>query len=329
MNIEQELKKIVPNSLIEYIEKDRTFEEYFNITAGKERNLLINLVKYITGKKIEEQLQDMIFSKEEIEKNILFKELDRKLYLDIFFKIDGKNYRLNDSEIEKLKEWIENYEKNKDDKNYSLEESLKNIYFKLENMLTSGNMDYETFKKLIAQGIDLAKELHWKYLPIYDEQMIVNRNYLPEDISNYYDHYHAIEDLYEYIFKINRIELKDKNGDETLNKELNFKVYTARWNGYDSYRIKRTIYGWYVAHISIDGPSTKGGEGTLFENLDHDSVFYPRKGVSSALEKLWKLADDGEIDFQELQRRLQEIADWISDVERNLRKKQPEWCNYY
>lgn len=323
MNIEEKLEELVPKSLIKYIKKDRTFEEYFNITDGKKRNLLVNLAKYLieNGK----SLSDIIFTPEEIEKKILFKELDRKLYLDIFFKKDGENYKLNDSEIEKLKEWIENYEKNKDDKNYSLEESLKNIYLKLENMLTSGNMDYETFKKLIAQGVDLAKELHWKYLPIYDEQMIVNRNYLPEDISNYYDHYHAIEDLYEYIFKINRIELKDKNGDETLNKELNFKVYTARWNGYDSYTVQRKIYGWDVDH----NPSTKDGEGSLFDNLNHDSVFYPQKGISFALENLWKLADDGEIDFKELQRRLQEIADWISDVERNLRKKQPEWCNYY
>lgn len=326
MSIEEKLKKLVPNSLIEYIEKDRLFEDYFNITAGKERNLRINIVKYIIGKEKEEELKDIVFTPEKIEKNILLKKLDRKVYLEIFFKKDGENYKLNGSEIVRLKEWIEEHKKNKD---CLLDNKLKDIYFELNNMLTSGNMNYSIFNNLIDQGIQLAKKLHWKYLPIYDEQMIANRNCLPEDISNYYNHYHAIEDLYEDIFKINRIELKDKNGDETLEKELNFKVYTARWNGYDSYRVKRTIYGWYIAHISIDGPSTKGGEGSLFENLDHDSVFYPRKGVSSALEKLWKLADDNEINLQELQYKLQEIADWISDVERNLRKKQPEWCNYY
>lgn len=326
MNIEQKLENLTPNSLKDYIKEDRTFEEYFNITVGKERNLLINLVKYIIENKNKEQLEDITFTQEEVEENILFKELDRKVYLDIFFKKDGENYKLNNSEIRKLKEWLD---KNEDNKNSSLERDLENIYFELNNMLTSGNMNYSIFNNLIDQGIQLAKKLHWKYLPIYDEQMIANRNCLPEDISNYYNHYHAIEDLYEDIFKINRIELKDKNGDETLEKELNFKVYTARWNGYDSYRVKRTIYGWYIAHISIDGPSTKGGEGSLFENLNHDSVFYPRKGVSFALEKLWKLADDGEIDLQKLRDKLQEIADWISDVERNLRKKQPEWCNYY
>lgn len=325
MNIEKKLNDLPIVFLKKYLQKEnKNLEEYFNITDGKKRNLLVNLAKYLI--KNGKSLSGIMFTLEEIEKNILFKELDRKVYLDIFFKKDGENYKLNDSEIEKLKDWIN---KNEDNKNSSLEENLKNIYFELENMLTSGNIDYETFNKLVAQGINLAKELHWKYLPIYDEQMIANRNYLPEDISNYYNHYHAIEDLYEYIFKINRIELKDKNGYETLNKKLNFKVYTARWNGYDSYRIERTIYGWYAAHISIDGPSTKGGEGSLFKILDHDSVFYPRKGVSSALKKLWKLADDNEINLQELQYKLQEIADWISDVERNLRKKQPEWCNYY
>ncbi|MGL5049203.1 MAG: hypothetical protein ACRC6E_01045 [Fusobacteriaceae bacterium] len=331
MNIKRKLKDLPIVFLEKYIKEDgRTLEEYFNITDGKKRNLLINLVKYIITKESEKQPEDIIFSKEEIEKNILFKELDRTLYLDEFFKKSGKNYKLKNLDITKLKEWIKNYERNKENKDCLLDkESLKKNYDKLKDMLTSGNIDHTKFNVLIDEVITLAQKLHWKYLPIYDEQMIENRGLLPEDIKNYYNHYHAIEDLYEYIFDINKIELKDKNGDETLNKELNFKVYTARWNGYDSYRIERTIYGWNVAHISIGGESTKGGEGSLFNNLDHDSVFYPKKGVSFALEKLWKLADDNEINLQELQYKLQEIADWISDVERNLRKKQPDWCNYY
>lgn len=323
MNIKEKLGDLPIFFLEKYIEEDgRTLEEYFNITNGKKRNLLVNLVKYIMAKESNQELENIIFLEEEIEKKILFKELDRKLYLYEFFEKDSNDYKLKGLIIRDLKEWIK---KNKENKDCSLKENLKNIYLELESMLTSGNMNYDRFNDLINQGINLAQELHWKYLPIYDEQMIENRRYLPEDIENYYNHYHAIEDLYEYIFDINKIELKDRNGDETLNKELNFKVYTARWNGYDSYRIERTIYGWSVDH----SPSTKEGEGSLFDTLNHDSVFYPRKGVSFALEKLWKLADDREIDLQELKYKLQEIADWISDVERNLRKKQPDWCNYY
>ena len=66
----------------------------------------------------------------------------------------------------------------------------------------------------------------------------------------------------------------------------------------------------------------------MFQNLEHDNVFFPRDGVAYAFEKLWEDADEGKIDFNELSNRLQQVANWISEVEKSI-LKQPEWVNYY
>lgn len=63
--------------------------------------------------------------------------------------------------------------------------------------------------------------------------------------------------------------------------------------------------------------------------LHHDSVFYPEDGVKYALAELWNQAEEGEVTFEELQIRLQQIADWISTVEKAVGEGQAEWVGYY
>lgn len=52
------------------------------------------------------------------------------------------------------------------------------------------------------------------------------------------------------------------------------------------------------------------------------------KTAIHAMEKLWEEADDGDIDFDELSKRIQQIADWISAVEKSI-NAQPDWVGYY
>lgn len=326
MTIEEKLEDLLkPIGLKNLIIENMTIVEYFKITPGKERNLLINLTNYVIKKDIKD-LSKMLFTENELRENIFFKDFDNRLYTDIFFEKINLEYKINSEILEKIENYIRLHLKYKD---IALEEQFKNLYLELSSMIFSGKMDYNNYNALINKSKEIAKELHWKYLPIYDETIMENREKTPEeDLDVYYDHYHTIEDLYENIYN-KKVDLKSKNGDISLEKEMNFKVYTARWNGYDNYRVKRTWYGWHVSHIAINGPSIKDGNGALFTNLKHDSIFYPENGVKFSLDILWEDADNGEINFEELQNRLQEVADWISDVEKNLRRKQPEWCNYY
>lgn len=61
----------------------------------------------------------------------------------------------------------------------------------------------------------------------------------------------------------------------------------------------------------------------------NDSIFYPVEGVKYALIELWNQAEEGELTFEELQIRMQQIADWISTVEKAVGEGQPEWVGYY
>lgn len=121
----------------------------------------------------------------------------------------------------------------------------------------------------------------------------------------------------------------ETKGDDTLNKEMTFSVYTRRWGHSDVYQIERTIDGWEVHHIAINGKCAKDGDGALMINLHHDSIFFPEDGVKYALSNLWDDAEDGNLTPEELQKKLQQIADWISSVEKAVGDNQPDWVNYY
>ena len=80
----------------------------------------------------------------------------------------------------------------------------------------------------------------------------------------------------------------------------------------------------------VDGTQTKkDGSNELFRKLNHDYVFYPKDGVKHALEELWDLANGHDLPFDVMNKRMQEVADWISAVERIVGEKQPDWVNYY
>ncbi|MGX6592753.1 hypothetical protein [Cetobacterium ceti] len=323
-----DLKKIIDDNLKDdfynkYIEDNYgNYDNYFNVKSGRERNILINLYHYINNKSNDSfnfsEILDSVFLENDIKKNILQKEFDYMYYFNIFF---NSNMKLKEEITTKLKK----YKKKSEEVGNSiqLEDELKNIYEEMDKMLNKGVNNYEKFKDLVTQGKKIAKKLHWKYLPIYKETIIENRGTTPEDdIELYYDHFHTLEDLYEKITKKEQIGQIEK---EALEKEYQFKVYSVRWNGYDNYKVKRTIYGWEINNVS----TLKDGTKSFFVNLDHDLIFYPEKGVKYALEILWNLADNGSIGNDEIQLKLQEIGDWISDVEKTLRRNQPLWSQYY
>ena len=47
------------------------------------------------------------------------------------------------------------------------------------------------------------------------------------------------------------------------------------------------------------------------------------------MNELWEQAEEGELTLEQLQERLQQIADWVSAVERAVGDYQPSWVNYY
>lgn len=293
---------------------------------SRKRNLRVKLFKkYLEDNNIEGKE----FTKADMSKVLYFKQSDINDYLlDFFEEVSDEKFKIKDTCMEIIKDIKSKYDSYISEKE-TLTKEFVDKYKILKGCFDSINIDNKTYDNNIKQTIKLAEKLHYIYMPIYSEQMIINRDCLPEEkIEEYYDHFHAIEDLYYEVNNQGK-DWRSIEGDINLDKDMDFRVYTARWGHEDTYRIKRTYKGWYVSHISINGESEKNGAGQIENNLEHDSVCYPKEGVEYAFETLWEEADTTSMSINELQNRIQNIADWISEVEKATHKYQPDWCLYY
>lgn len=297
-----------------------------NYEDARKRNLMVKLFK----KYLEDNKLDSIeFEKGDIASILYFKQADINNYiLEFFQETSNEKFKIKDKCIEYIKNL-----KSKHDMYITQNETIKEEYIKLYKILKSCfdafTTDHKTYDENIDRAVELAIKLHHIYMPIYSEQMIINRGCLPEnDANEYYNHFHAIEDMY-YELIGNGKDWRSVEGDINLDKDMSFKVYTARWGHEDTYTIRRTYEGWYVRHISINGKAEKNGTGALEANLDHDSVCYPKEGIEYAFETLWQEADTTSMSVEELQSRIQDIAGWISEVEKATHQYQPDWCLYY
>lgn len=292
----------------------------------RERNLKINIAKQLIIRGFTER---RTFTRQEIKDIFAFKESDVLYIAPDLFDIREDEYVMT-SEFSEFTDKV--VRSNKAVKEYltAAEAEFIKIYgsFHAEAerdiyRAYAGNKYQKVFNKLK----EIIPIIHWGRLPIFNKYLIYNRKKNPElEMIEFYGHPDCLNALHNEV-KGKGIILSNKS-DDTLEKEIPFRVYTRRWGHEDRYSIKRTVTGWYCGFIAIGGECKKNGEGGLFNNLDHDSIFYPRDGVAYAMEKLWEAADEGEIDFDELSKRIQQIADWISAVEKSI-DAQPEWVGYY
>lgn len=295
---------------------------------ARQRNLKMIMVREYTSKKF--KIKDK-FTEDTIVKLFFFRQSDLQNSLKFFFTKKGEAYIFKNNIADEISEMSSKHFKAITD---SKETSQKYVnLFKLfsEDYLNNihkgdSSEKYNTFYNEFASSLE---ELHWFSLPEFSEQMMINRGMIPEDnILEYYNHYHSLEDLYD-VLTGKTVPSNSYKGDINLNKRLSFRVYSRRWGHDDTYSVERRTEGWFVSHLAINGPSKKDGTGSMIANLDHDSIQYPKEGVRYAFRTLWYLADEDEMSTEELQVKLQEIADWISAVEKTIGEFQPDWCGYY
>ena len=293
---------------------------------ARQRNLRISITRGII--KYGYAVTD-IFSIQTIKENFFFTERDLKYFLKKFFVIINEGYLLNKNEQEKIGRFIINHE------SATLKLTEAKIIFKKtfgrfaeEYQKHPGMLDHTRLNKIFEVNKPVIEILHWGMLPILNKWLMINSRRIPEDnLIDFYDHFDMMTALLKEIN--GEGDTMNTKSDLTLNKELKFSVYTRRHGFEDTYRIKRTVDGWRVDFISINGDCDKEGGEALYTNLSHDCVFFPEDGVRYAMKKLWEQADEGELSFEELQDRLQQIADWISHVEAAVGEAQPDWVGYY
>lgn len=307
---------------------DDEFCEEVSSEDARVRNLLFSIIKGILVNGFE---LNRIYTIKEINKFFYFKQKDCFYNLNKFF--EEKNlgeYVLSANDQKRINVIIQEHEKAREDVGDA--KILFNKSFgRFKDEYEKRGMhhfEYNKFNMLYEKIKPIIIILHWGVLPIISEQLMVNSEMIPEDnILEFYNNYHMLEAL---LREINgEGEVMSLSGDNNLGKDMNFSVYSRRWGHNDHYRIRRTIDGWNVSHKSINGKCNKDGEGALINNLHHDSIFFPEEGVKYALEILWNEADEPGMSIEELQEKIQQIADWISNVEKNLGETQPEWVGYY
>lgn len=292
----------------------------------RERNLKINVAKQLIIKSLSERRS---FTRQELKDIFSFKESDVLYIAPDLFDIMGEDYVMTSEFAEYLDKVFRSNNAVKDCLPVAEAEFIR-IY---GSFCQEAEKDIyrayagDRYQKLFDKLKEIIPIIHWGRLPIFNKYLIYNREKNPElEMIEFYEHPDCLNALLNEV-KNKGIVLSNKS-DDTLDKEMPFKVYTRRWGHEDRYSIKRTVNGWYCGYLAIGGECKKNGEGGLFNNLKHDYVFFPQDGVAYAMEKLWEEADEGEIEFDELVKRIQQIADWISAVEKSI-DKQPEWVGYY
>lgn len=224
-------------------------------------------------------------------------------YFNIYRDIEEKRVKIDKNEIKRK------------------EETFKNIFKKSKDEAYDNNDNFNYFRNNLKKMIKLAEEIHFYELPEFKETTISNRGVIPEENpKEFYNHYHTLRDLYDWIKnpEEEKNKIRSLKGDITLNKELKFEVFSRRWRHNDTYIIKRTTEGWKCFFFT-EYNGGKNGEAIL-SSMKHDGISYP-VNLEYDFKTLWELADDEEMPLDELQNKINEIAIWVSEVE----KKKPEF----
>lgn len=159
-----------------------------------------------------------------------------------------------------------------------------------------------------------AHELHMSLdpRPKHHRYMIENRGLSPEDPEFYY-HIHPTEDLLDYL---NDIHANDDPEDQTIGHMFKFRVYSKRWGHKDAYHLTRNENGWVCQFNAYNDQGDKNAEPILYTILEHDSISYPRD-LPEFMNWLWTQAYEQGLTHDEVQKALDDLAEWISLCEKN------------
>lgn len=169
-------------------------------------------------------------------------------------------------------------------------------------ILEAGSKAHELHLSLKARGLE----------PKHHAYMIENRE-MAADHPDFYMHFHPLEDLLKFL---NDPDANHDPEDQSIGVEFTFSVYSKRWGHDDTYKITRTEVGWDVRHLKIGGPCDKEGRPFLFENFRQDNIQHPAD-LSGWMEWLWNQAEEKGLSQEQVQEGLQQLADWVSAVERD------------
>ncbi|QRN85660.1 hypothetical protein JR334_12040 [Clostridia bacterium] len=180
---------------------------------------------------------------------------------------------------------------------------------------TWGKKQEERYSEMAQSAHDLHMMLKERgYEPKHHRYMYENRE-VPVENLEFYNHIHPVEDLIAFI---NDMDANNDPEDSTIGEKFKLKIYTRRWNHYDTYSLTRTVGGWDLEAIATynSGNCDKKGDPFLYKVLDHDMVSYPYN-IGDLLEWIWEKAYEG-LEKNDVQKAINELGEWISLCEKNV-----------
>lgn len=100
---------------------------------------------------------------------------------------------------------------------------------------------------------------------------------------------------------------------------MTLRVFVSKNQNHLVLYVARTEDGWAVDNTRDLDESRRAADKTghpwLYHGLRHQCIQYPA-ALPICMKELWEKAESGELDTCELQTRLQQLGDWISEVEK-------------
>lgn len=148
--------------------------------------------------------------------------------------------------------------------------------------------------------------------PKHRKHMLDNRGTSADDPA-FYNHVHPAEDLLKFIGDTTS---NNDPPDRTIGHEFIVNIHSQRWGHEDTYELVRTVEGWTVHFMSSGGECNERGEPHLYDALDHDGITYP-SSLPDYLAEVWRRAASEGLSAEEVQAALDQLAAWVSSVEKS------------
>lgn len=293
-----------------------------SLTEARIRNLIIKICNYLSAYKMDIESINGEIDDEYLKEKLFFKQYDVFVYKDKIFENGDIRKNIKD-EILKILNIKNNM--NIGEILQVKKEFLKKFKFMQEKRKNWESITQEDYDEIMESSL----KMHFQYLPVYSEEIILTRRCLPErDPEKYYKHFHTLEDLKNSIegkgLKWNSVE-----GDINLEKILKFSFYNSGRGGNDAIKFIRKFNGWKVTFPKIELNLCDKTASEIIFVLEKNDTFIPEKELRKAFEKLWERADKREMSVFELQNKVEDLSIWVDELNDTFLKYYPEWIEAY
>lgn len=105
--------------------------------------------------------------------------------------------------------------------------------------------------------------------------------------------------------------------------ELKFRVFNRRRDSQVTIKLSRTNSGWYLSYNAIKGDCSEDGAPLLRMSLRQEGINFPEQ-LESYVSWVWERLHHEEIDTEQAQVMMNDVAKWISSCEEST----PKWSGY-